>query len=118
MQDENDDGYAWGDKYGVTGWVAFQWAPWISTSVRFDAMTQDAIKGIDRNIVAPVQTANPDTYGGERVDAFFGVNLVGQSGVWRGHRLALEVGAPIHQDLNGPQLQTDWTLTVGWQKVF
>jgi hypothetical protein len=118
LEDENDEGYAWGDKHSVTGWVAYEWAPWISTSVRLAAMTQGDIDGIDPNIAGPVQTANPQFYGGERVDAFFGVNLAGQSGVLRGHRLALEVGAPIYQDLNGPQMETDWTLTVGWQKAF
>ena len=118
LEDENDEGYAWGDKHAVTGWLAYEWAPWISTSVRLDASTQGSIDGIDPNIAGPVQTANPAFYGGERVDAYFGVNLAGQSGVIRGHRLALEVGAPIYQDLNGPQLETDWTLMVGWQKAF
>jgi len=118
LEDENDEGYAWGDKHAVTGWIAYQWAPWISTSARLDATTQAAIDGIDPAIALPVQTANPLFYGGERVDAYFGVNLAGQTGALRGHRLALEVGAPIYQDLNGPQLETDWTLTVGWQKAF
>lgn len=118
LEDENDEGYAWGDKHAVTAWTAYQWAPWISTSLRLDAVTQDSIDGIDAQIVAPVQTADPDNYGGERVDAFFGVNLVGQSGVLRGHRLAFEVGTALYQDLNGPQMETDWTATVGWQKAF
>lgn len=118
LEDENDEGYAWGDKHAVTAWVAYQWAPWISTSLRVDAVTQDAIDGIDPQIAAPVQTADPDNYGGERVDLFFGVNLAGQSGAWRGHRLAFEIGAPVYQDLNGPQMETDWQATVGWQKAF
>jgi hypothetical protein len=118
LEDENDEGYAWGDKHAVTGWLAYEWAPWISTSVRLDASTQGAIDGIDPNIAGPVQTANPAFYGGEEVDAYFGVNLAGQSGVIRGHRLALEVGTPIYQDLNGPQMETDWTLMLGWQKAF
>ncbi len=118
LEGENDEGYAWGDKHTLTGWVAYEWAPWISTSVRLDATTQGTIDGIDPNIAGPVQTANPLFYGGERVDAYFGVNLAGQTGIIRGHRLALEVGAPIYQDLNGPQMETDWTLMVGWQKAF
>lgn len=115
---ENDEGYAWGDKHALTGWLAYEWAPWISTSVRLDGSTQGRIDGIDPNIAGPVQTANPDFYGGEKIDAYLGVNLAGQSGVIRGHRLALEVGTPIYQDLNGPQMETDWTLMVGWQKAF
>jgi hypothetical protein len=118
LEDENDEGYAWGDVYGVTGWVSYEWAPWISTSVRLDAWTQDSISGIDPAIAAPVQTANPDFYGGEQVFAYFGANLVGQTGALRGHRLALEVGVPLYRDLNGPQLETDWNFTVGWQKAF
>jgi hypothetical protein len=118
LEDENDEGYAWGDLYGVTGWVAYEWAPWISTSVRLDAWTQDSISGIDPTIALPVQTANPDFYGGEQVFAYFGANLVGQTGALRGHRLALEVGVPVYRNLNGPQLETDWNFTVGWQKAF
>jgi hypothetical protein len=118
LEDENNEGYAWGDKHALTGWVSYQWAPWISTSVRFDAMTQESIDGMDVLIAAPVQTAHPENYGGERVDLFFGVNLMGQSGILEGHRLAFEVGAPVYQDLNGPQMETDWQLMVGWQKAF
>ena len=76
------------------------------------------IDGRDPNIVAPVQTANPDFQGGERSNLGGGVNLVGQSGPLRGHRLALEVEAPIYEDLNGPQMSMDWMVTLGWQKSF
>ncbi len=118
LESENDEGYSWGDKHALTAWVAYQWAPWISTSVRLDAMTQEAIDGIDAQIAGPVQTADPDNYGGERVDLLFGVNLAGQSGALHGHRLAFEFGVPVHQDLNGPQMETDWLFTLGWQKAF
>ena len=33
------------------------------------------------------------------------------------HRLAAEFGFPVHQNLNGPQMETDYTLTLGWQKT-
>lgn len=113
----NDEGYSLGDKHELTAWAAFQWVPWLSTSFRLDAMSQDDIDGIDDQIVAPVQTANPDNIGGERVDALFGFNLMGQSGVLRGHRVAVEFGVPIYQHLNGPQLETDYLVTVGYQKM-
>lgn len=118
LEDENDEGYAYGDLYGITGWVAYEWADWISTSVRLDAWTQDSISGIDPNIAGPVQTANPDFYGGEQAFAYFGANLAGQTGALRGHRLAFEVGVPIYRNLNGPQMETDWTFMAGWQKAF
>ncbi len=69
-------------------------------------------------IAAPVQTANPDFQGGDRLDLGGGINFAGQSGVVKGHRLGVEVLFPVYQDLNGPQLETDWTLTIGWQRAF
>lgn len=118
LNDENDEGYRLGDKHALTAWLAYQWAPWISTSVRMEGTTQTSIRGIDPAIVAPVQTADPDNYGGERLDLLFGVNMVGQRGLLKGHRFAVEAGLPVYQDLNGPQMETDFLLTVGWQKSF
>ena len=118
LESENSQGYAFGDKHTVTGWVAYQFASWISTSIRAEYMTQGDIDGFDPEIGGPVQTANPAFYGGERLDLMGGVNLVVPHGPLKGHRLAFEAGAPVYQDLNGPQMQTDWTFIVGWQKAF
>ena len=35
-----------------------------------------------------------------------------------GHRLAIEIGFPIHQDLNGTQMETDLRVMLGWQWAF
>ena len=116
--DENDEGYALGDVFEATGWVAYEPRPWVSLSGRLKATTKGAIEGIDPNIMAPVQTADPDNHGGETVEALLGVNLAASEGALSGHRLALEFGLPLYRDLNGPQLETDYTLTLGWQKAF
>lgn len=113
----NDEGYALGDIHEATSWMQYQWRQGVSTSLRVAGRTQDSIEGIDPLIVAPVQTADPDNYGGERVDVLIGMNLVGQQGDLCGHRAAIEFGVPVYQNLNGPQMETDWTLTVGWQKA-
>jgi hypothetical protein len=115
---DNDEGYAWGDLYGLTGWLAYEWKDWLSTSVRLDGWTQEDISRIDPAIVGSLQTANPDFYGGQQLFAYLGANIVGETGIFRGHRLAFEVGVPLYRDLNGPQLETDWNLIVGWQKAF
>ncbi|WP_084398629.1 transporter [Henriciella aquimarina] len=116
--DENDEGYSLGDRYEATAWAAFEPQPWISVSGRLKAVTQGKIDGIDPAIMAPVQSADPDNYGGDTLEALAGVNLVGQSGALHGQRLAFELGLPLYRDLNGPQLETDLTLTVGWQKAW
>ena len=59
-----------------------------------------------------------NNHGGETVEVLLGVNLAGQSGVLRGHRLAFEFGLPVYRNLNGPQLETDSMFTIGWQKAF
>lgn len=114
----SDEGYSLGDKQEMTGWLSYQWRPWISTSSRLSYSHEGQIDGIDPNIVGPVQTADPDKYGGDIVNLMFGVNVAGQTGRLRGHRLAAEVGIPLHRDLNGPQLETDVIITAGWQFAF
>ncbi len=116
--EENKEGYKFGDVFGATAWAAFEPKPSLSFSARIKAETKGDISGDDALVRAPVQTADPANHGGEVVEALFGVNLAGQSGWQKGHRLALEIGVPIYRDLNGPQLETDMTLTFGWQKAF
>lgn len=61
-------------------------------------------------------TADPNRRGGTRLDAMFGVNLIGpENSKLKGHRLAVEGGLPVMQRLEGPQLETDWMITAGWQ---
>ncbi len=114
----NNEGYALGDKHEATAWAQWGPAPWVAFSGRAAFRAQDAIDGIDAEIVAPVQTADPDNHGGDRLDIGEGINFAGQHGAVKGHRLAVEILFPVYQDLNGPQLETDWTLTLGWQKAF
>jgi len=116
--DENDEGYTLGDRIEATGWLAFEPQPWVSFSGRLKALSAGAIEGSDGLIRAPVQTADPNNHGGETVEALLGVNLAGQSGWQKGHRIAAEIRLPVHRDLNGPQLETDLTFTLGWQRAF
>lgn len=114
----NDAGYKLGDKAHATAWVAYEPANWISLSTRLLAQTQGSVRGQDPMIMGPVQTANPDFHGGQSLDVLFGVNLAGTGGAAAGHRLAFEVGVPVLQDLNGPQMERDWSVMLGWQKAF
>ena len=108
---ENDEDYTLGDIHQLSGWASYSWTPGASTSLRLSARSTDEIDGRDPNIVAPVQTANPDFQGGDRIDVGIGINLSGQQGEWRGLRFNAELGVPVEQDLNGPQMEADWNLT-------
>lgn len=116
--EDTDSGYRLGDRFEATSWLAFEAKPWVSFSGRLKAVSAGQIEGTDPAIRAPVQTADPDNHGGETLTAMIGVNLAGQSGWQAGHRLAAELGMPVYRDLNGPQLESDMTFTLGWQKAF
>lgn len=116
--DENDEGYTLGDVAEATAWLAYEPQPWVSFSGRLKARSVGQIDGDDPLIRAPVQTADPANHGGETVEALLGINLAGQTGWQKGHRVAAELGLPVMRDLNGPQMETDLTFTLGWQKAF
>ncbi|XUU59605.1 transporter [Erythrobacter sp. HA6-11] len=113
---ENSAGYAHGDKAMVTAWLARSITQGVALSGRLQAETKGSIDGIDPQIVGPVQTANPDFHGGESLTAFAGFNFVATHGPLATWRLGVELGVPVVQDLNGPQMPTDWTFTIGLQK--
>ena len=46
------------------------------------------------------------------------MNYLFTDGFLKGHRLAIEGGMPVWQDLDGPQLEVDWVVIVGWQYAF
>ena len=61
-------------------------------------------------IFGGMRTANPVWYGGEAVIMFGGVEIaVHRLGLAR-TRLAIKAGAPVYQNLNGPQMGQDWQL--------
>ena len=88
--------------------------------------------------------AHADLRGGERIDILFGLNIFLDTDRWdkwdrvfvdkdngqllrrkpqensmdQETRLAIEVGFPVHQDLDGPQMENDWRLMAGLQLGF
>ncbi len=114
----NDDGYRHGHRQEATVWFMHEPTPAIALTARLAGTREGAISGRDPNIAGPVPTADPDNYGGRRLEAFVGINLAGQSGFLREHRLALEAAFPLYQALNGPQMPRTWRLLLGWQRAW
>ena len=111
---ENDEDYTLGDAFQISGWGSYRLANWLSGSLRLSYVDQDSIDGNDSAIRAPVTTANPDNYGGERLDIAIGFNAVNHTG----HRFAFEYTAPIEQDVNGVQMEMQSMWTLGYQFTF
>jgi hypothetical protein len=114
----NNRGYQLGNAVETTAWVVAQPLTGFTVSGRLLARHWSKITGHDA--VYPDRTLSPavreETSGGTRVDLPLGLSYIFRKGPLMGHRLAAEWHIPLHQDLNGPQLETDWVLTVGWEK--
>lgn len=115
---ENNQGYSFGDSIGATSWIARNVTDWSSLSLRVGAKSWKGISGdTDKSVNTAMMpnmssAADPKNLGGTRLDAGLGLNL------WHptsGFRVAAEFSVPLYQNLNGPQLGQDWTLTIGTQ---
>jgi len=113
--DDNDEGYSLGDITQVTSFGGYRFTRWLTGSLRLTYTHTDEISGEDALISLPVQTSNPDNFGGERIDLGVGITLIGSEGAQKGHRLALEYETTIDQDVNGIQMEMQDMLTVGYQ---
>ena len=123
---ENEQDYRVGNEYMLTGWASVKPLRWVSGGVRlqwrqwFDVEGEDSrIPGVmGRPPETTVPTADPNLRGGQQLDIGPSVNFLVPEGVFKGVRLAFEFLVPIHRKLDGPQLETDWTLTAGVQYAF
>ena len=115
----NDQQYTLGERFDATTWAARLLTSSLSSSLRLAWSDWEDVEGADPELnPAMIHTADPDLRGGQRLDLSLGFNWQARSEALRGHRLALEFGVPVIQDLDGPQLETDWILTLGWQRSF
>ena len=75
---------------------------------------QQKISGQDLSIKAPVQTANPENYGGKELQLVLGASfLVGNS-----NNISFEFVIPINQEKNNLQMKTKNQLVLGYQISF
>jgi hypothetical protein len=115
---ENDHHYTLGNAYMATLWGARNFRRNLSGSLR---LAYNGIGDIDGADPAPsvnpdvVPTARTDLRAGNRIDAGLGLNIYMPR--YSAFRIALEGLMPVYQNLDGPQLETDWTILVGLQLV-
>lgn len=113
---DNSEHYRLGNRAELGTWIARNLGGW-SPSLRLWSTSWSNVHGADPELAggptAPMKDA--DKQGGTRIDLSLGVNYYDTTGPLGANRLALEFGVPVYQDLNGPQLETDWILSIGWQ---
>jgi len=117
---ENKAGWTASDRVDFTSWFAVPWTSWISTSARVGVGWWSDYGGNEDRPPPPsfVPTADPVLRGGTSIELLGGVNIEVPLWFLGTHRFAIEAGGPVEQWLDGPQLETDWRVVVGWQKAF
>jgi hypothetical protein len=119
---DNENDWKYGDSLKVTGWLQRAMGPltsWLrlaySNAGRISGEDSEIKKLLDpgMKIGAPMPDADPDNYGGQRLDGLIGLSLL------KGPvSIGIEGGWPIYQNLNGLQLKTTWVLNAGIQIMF
>ncbi|WP_198244354.1 transporter [methane-oxidizing endosymbiont of Gigantopelta aegis] len=116
---KNDNQYRLGDRLDGSAWLSRIWDSWFSTSIRMKGMWWGDIHGADPQLMATMSpTADPQIRGGKRIDMLLSVELYAPDGTLKGQHLGFEIGLPVYQSLDGPQLETDWVISGGWQWTF
>jgi hypothetical protein len=106
--DYNPLGYKYGNLHEFNGWGGYTWTPGITTTFRVSGTTQGHIDGFDPLINGPAVPSNPLFYGGQRVELFGGGSIDGKLIGIDNALILVEAGAPVYQNLNGPQIKKDW----------
>jgi hypothetical protein len=111
----NSIGYQLGNQITSNTWVAYQWFPFVSSSLRMEGTVSERIYGQDPSVYAYMEpSANPMNYGGTYLNAFAGINVYLRKGILAHNKLSIEAGFPMYQKLNGPQMATQFTLFATW----
>jgi len=114
LNDNNRD-YKLGNSLAFNSWYSFGVSDKSSLSVRLKVLDWGNISGADADLnPMMVPTADASLRAGTRADALLGYNYqLSQAAL-----LGFEVGMPVYQNLDGPQLETDLTVQLGVQYEF
>ncbi len=66
-----------------------------------------------------VTTADPDNYGGEKINLFGGLNLsFNQASFLKNFRCGAEVGVPVYENYNGIQMNENMSFVIGLKYAY
>lgn len=119
LEDENNAGFAFGDRLEATAWGSYGIFPWLSASVRGIYSVQGSVRGRYEGATtnsAPVDF--PENYGGRYWDVGFGLDAAIPLASLEATRFSFEWIQPIEDDVNGIQLEREGALAVNWSVKF
>ncbi len=113
--DKNRFHYALGNEIYGAIWVHRILNKFIIAALRVDARSLGRIRGQDPNIYPKMSpAAAPLLQGGRRVDLSLTFTIHNLDKMLKGQALQIELGHPIYQHLNGPQLKATWFGILNW----
>ncbi len=120
---ENHHDYRLGHRAELDAWVACKPFNWLALNSGLGFRWEGELDGTQSDVsqnppFAParrtVPTAFGENYGGMRLDAMVGANVL----VAGEHEIGLDLRLPLWQDVNGYRLGQDLTATIGWKVTF
>jgi len=114
---DNSYDYRLGDQFQVSAEVLYTRSNWLIPAVRIAGYTWGNIEGSNPNLptmpngMFMVPTADPDLRGGQRLDLTFNLTVHVPGSLLEGTSFSLEFTRPVYQNLEGPQLETDYAFS-------
>ena len=112
----SEKNWSLGDRWDFNSWIQRPYNEHFSYSARVHFSSEKAIDGRDMTIMAPVQTANPNNYGGQAMDFAVGINGVAKLFGEEKDHIGLEMVFPIKQNKYGLQMKDGFALVLGYKK--
>jgi len=111
---DNDQNYRVGNRIILTGWQSYKATPSTAIHARLKLMDWGNISGVDERVPLGAPPAVATAQGGTRLDLIFGLNYM----AFHGGMLGMELGAPIYQNLDGPQGKMIYFFRLGMMYAF
>ena len=110
----NYRGYSVSDTFQLNSWYSHLLTNDLAFSIRLENVWRSNFDGVDANTPDGLISTNVESFRGG-----YTLNLgIGLMALVKGHLLNVEAVPTLYQDLDGVQLETDWSLVVSWSKSF
>lgn len=107
----NDQGWSRGDRMELSSWVSRRIDPFRSVVAGMQYRQEDSVQGQDPNMDAAANPSFDSTFtGSKRLSLDLGLHMIVESN----NRLAFEIGVPVWQDTDGPQVEEQYHFSVAW----
>lgn len=115
---DNNRGWNAGDETTARIWLAPRFSDYVSASLGLVWRAWENVIGLEQALSDDIPEAFEGNTGGNRWDLPVGLNIFFPEGALEGHRISAEMVFPISNDLDGPQLETDWGFVLSWRRMF